>query len=200
VFRVELFSDAVFAVAITLTAVNLPVVNQPGSLIATFADRWASFASFGISFFLLGSLWMGHFQLMRLVSRVDGLLLLANLGLLLVCVLVPFGTSVMATFVPRGGVDAQGAAALYSGIIGLFATMFTALRWHVLRLGGFIVPTPHTVREWLVWFRPYVAMPVGAAGIGLAFASPIATLCLTAATSVMYLVAAVLNLRPSTSG
>src|SRR5690348_8104003 len=115
--RLDLFSDAVFAVAITLLVLNLPVTAVSGSLLGALAARWAAFAAFGISFVIIGCLWVSHFRLLQLVDTVDGALLMLNLGVLLCIVLVPFGASTLAEFVTRPDAQSHVAAAMFAGIL-----------------------------------------------------------------------------------
>ena len=59
--RLEAFSDGVFAVAITLLALDLAVAG-PGhdSLATQLGDRWPSYAAYVVSFFTIGITWVNH--------------------------------------------------------------------------------------------------------------------------------------------
>jgi uncharacterized membrane protein len=118
--RLEAFSDGVFAVAITLLALNLTVAG-PGSkihLIDQLGTRWPSFVAYLISFFVIGIIWVNHHVLIRTVKVVDRTLLFLNLVLLLFVVLIPFATGLVAEYLYHSlnDVNTQVAMALYSGV------------------------------------------------------------------------------------
>lgn len=186
--RLELFSDAVFAVAITLLVLDLPLTGASGSLLEALADRWAAFAAFGISFAIIGCVWVSHFRLMRFVRHTDGVVLFANLALLLTVVLVPFGTSTMARFVTKTDAQSHVAAALFAGVLVLMSLAFAALHTLVTRRAGIQPPPVRTLRERVAALRPFAGGIVNAAGIGVAFISPITVLCMTGGVAVFYFV------------
>jgi uncharacterized membrane protein len=186
--RLDLFSDAVFAVAITLLVLNLPLTGASGSLLGALADRWPAFAAFGISFVLIGCLWVSHFRLFRLIGEVDSVLLFLNLALLFSIVLVPFGTSTLATFVTHSGTQSHLAAALFAGILVLMGVAFGALHFRVMRSAPESVRMGNGPRGRLAQLRPMAGLLVNAIGVGIAFVSPIAVLLMTAAVAVYYIV------------
>ena len=78
--RLEAFSDGVFAVAITLLALNLavggPGPHQP-ALAAKLAHHWPAFAAYAVSFATVGIIWVNHHALFRNISAIDRMLLAA---------------------------------------------------------------------------------------------------------------------------
>lgn len=191
--RVELFSDAVFAVAITLLVLDLPLTKASGSLLHALADRWASFAGFGISFALLGCVWVSHYRLLRRAPRIDGALLFLNLLVLMSIVLVPFGTSTIATFVTSSGDQSHLAAALFAGILVFMASTFGALNLLVQRRSSARSDVPLGVRGRLRSLQPMFGGFVNAAGIGVAFVSPVATLAMTGGVAGFYFLESLLH-------
>ena len=186
--RVELFSDAVFAVAITLLVLNLPLTRASGSLLHALADRWASFAGFGISFALLGCVWVSHYRLLRRGPRIDGPFLFLNLLVLMSIVLVPFGTSTIATFVVSSGDQSHLAAALFAAILVFMSTSFGALNVLVRRRSGVHANEAHGMRGRLRSLQPMFGGFVNGAGIGVAFISPVATLAMTGGVAGFYFI------------
>jgi hypothetical protein len=83
--RLEAFSDGVFAVAITLLALNLaiggPVPHGP-TLAAKLTSHWSAFATYAVSFATIGIIWVNHHALFRNFSQIDRTLLFVNLLLL----------------------------------------------------------------------------------------------------------------------
>ena len=65
--RLEAFSDGVFAVAITLLALNL-TIDGPGHgtrLQHQLGEHRPSFAAYLISFFMIGIIWVNHHALIK---------------------------------------------------------------------------------------------------------------------------------------
>jgi len=131
--RLEAFSDGVFAVAITLLALNL-VVEGPGRLHPTlphqlWEHRW-SFAAYLISFFMIGIIWVNHHVLIRSIALVDRLLLFLNLVLLLFVVLIPFATATVAQYLPVDDEDTRVAMALYCAVfLGMSVGFSSIFEW-----------------------------------------------------------------------
>jgi uncharacterized membrane protein len=116
--RLEAFSDGVFAVAITLLALNLTVAGPGhGSLLNQLYGHWPAFAGYLISFLTVGIIWVNHHVLVRSITKVDRVLLFLNLLLLMFVVLIPFGTAMIADYLPHNSADARLAMALYGGIL-----------------------------------------------------------------------------------
>jgi uncharacterized membrane protein len=87
--RLEAFSDGVFAVAITLLALDLAVAGPGhGSLAHQLADHWPSFVAYVVSFFVIGITWVNHHALIETFVKVDRSLLFLNLVLLMFVVAI----------------------------------------------------------------------------------------------------------------
>ena len=71
--RIVYFSDAVFAIAITLLVLEIRVPEglSPTALIATLGGMWPRFASCLISFSLIGGYWRAHHRLFRYIEAYD---------------------------------------------------------------------------------------------------------------------------------
>jgi uncharacterized membrane protein len=126
--RLEAFSDGVFAVAITLLALDLAVAGPGhGALAHQLADRWPSYAAYVVSFFIIGITWVNHHALFKSLALADRQLMFLNLTLLLFIVAIPFGTATMAAYLRSGGADAHLAAALYAAVLEGMALSFSAI-------------------------------------------------------------------------
>ena len=71
--RIEAFSDGVFAIALTLLAIDLkaPVletINNP-NLAHALVERWAEYCAFVNSFAAVLLMWTTHHQIFRMVQR-----------------------------------------------------------------------------------------------------------------------------------
>ena len=122
--RLEAFSDGVFAVAITLLALNLTVA-APGHLrlLHQLGAHWPSFVAYLISFFVIGIIWVNHHVLIKSIKVVDRTLLFLNLVLLLFVVVIPVATGLVAEYLSShsqfaglNGRDTRVAMALYSAV------------------------------------------------------------------------------------
>ena len=133
--RLEAFSDGVFAVAITLLALNL-AVKGPGlghpSLAHQLADQWPGYVAYLISFFTIGIIWVNHHAMVSNVVRVTRTLLFLNLVLLLFVVLVPVATGTVGAYLAHGGdgFDAKLAVAVYGIVlVGMSVGFSSMLEW-----------------------------------------------------------------------
>jgi uncharacterized membrane protein len=119
--RLEAFSDGVFAVAITLLALNI-VVAGPGSghppLLDQIGHLWPSFLAYLLSFFMIGIIWVNHHVLVRSIKAVNRTLLFLNLVLLLFVVLIPFATTTVADYRLVNSQGGRVSMALY-GVVFL---------------------------------------------------------------------------------
>ena len=96
--RLAFFSDAVVAIAITLLAIDLPLPtgSTTGEFLASMSEDSFDYLAFLISFLVIGSHWRVHHSVFRHVRRADGAVVLLNQLWLLLVVLTPFFTRVLA--------------------------------------------------------------------------------------------------------
>jgi uncharacterized membrane protein len=96
--RLVFFSDAVFAIAITLLVLEIKVPVLPkGSPDAAYWQALhllaPSFASYFISFAVVGIFWIAHHRAFALAGRYSGRILGWNMGLLGVIAFMPFASA-----------------------------------------------------------------------------------------------------------
>ncbi|MBZ4318406.1 TMEM175 family protein [Streptomyces huiliensis] len=97
--RLAFFTDAIFAIAMTLLAVDLehPDDEQLGSGRALWdflVDQRGSYVAFALAFGLLWSVWRRHHQLMDRVRRLSGAFAFWHAPFLLLVAFLPFPTAV----------------------------------------------------------------------------------------------------------
>ncbi len=124
--RIEALVDGVFAVAMTLLVLQVPLPELPEALttegvIASLTAVLPAVASYTLSFLILGTIWMGHHAQFRYIRRVDRALLWINILFLLCIAFIPFTTVFLARYpLQPVALLVYGATLLLSGIF-LFA-------------------------------------------------------------------------------
>jgi uncharacterized membrane protein len=186
--RLESFSDGVFAVAITLLALDLAVPGPGhGALLAQLGHRWPSFVAYVVSFFTIGVIWVNHHALVLNITVVNRALMFLNLLLLLFVVAIPFATSTMAAYLVGGGQDAGIAMAMYSLAFEAMGISFALLfEWTLREEGRLRDPLP-PARRWEARYRFYGGQVIYVAAIGVSFATPAVALAMCALTAVYYM-------------
>ncbi len=123
--RLVFFSDAVMAIAITLLAleVRLPEsVTAPAQLPAALLESTPQIGAYFISFFVIGTFWIGHHRMFTHIKRYNQSLLWINLLFLFLIAILPFPTSVLGRF-PGVALAVQ----FYAATVALIAFVRTGL-------------------------------------------------------------------------
>jgi uncharacterized membrane protein len=134
--RVEAFSDAVYAITITLLVLEIPRPPLDSAELGhRLLEQWPDYIAFVISFVYIGVLWLNHHALFARVERVDLGLRWINLVILGTSALLPFSTGVLAG---AYGVDApvenrQAAVLLYAGVNLLMSAAWIPVFHHLRR-------------------------------------------------------------------
>ncbi len=115
--RLETLGDGVFAIAMTVLVLGIQVPDVPqGQLWDQLVVLWPKFASYALSFVMLGVLWIGHYYQFQYIHRVDRKLIWINLLFLLSVTFLPFGAGVLGnSFRDRVAVVLYGATILLAG-------------------------------------------------------------------------------------
>jgi uncharacterized membrane protein len=93
--RLVFFSDAVFAIAITLLVIEIhpphfPSGTSNGQHLEALVELIPEFVGYFVSFWVIGAFWMGHHRAFGLASRYSPRILGWNLALLNVIAFMPF--------------------------------------------------------------------------------------------------------------
>jgi uncharacterized membrane protein len=173
--RLEVFSDGVIAIAITLLVLDIKVPQaRPGQLIHDLGGQWPSFAAYVLSFAVIGIMWVSHHSMFERIREIDRGLLFTNLLLLLGIAFLPFPTALLAEYARRGGGNAHAAAAIYSATMALIGLAFLGIWLHLSRHPHLLVEglDPENLRQSIR--RSLVSPIVFGATIGLAFLNALA--------------------------
>jgi uncharacterized membrane protein len=153
--RLESFSDGVFAIAITLLILSVPVptgLSTGDELLAALKANGSAFAAYAISFATILIMWVNHHSVFKQVARVDRPFLMLNGLLLMVVTFLNYPTELIAHYLTVVGKDvrsevlipdplspgvnpAQTAMLVYSATLILIAVLFNAL-WFYAAHGG----------------------------------------------------------------
>jgi len=185
--RIVFFSDAVFAIAITLLILEVKVpeldhvVSGEKSLGQEIWDNRRSIQSFLTSFIVLGFYWRAHHQVFRFVHRFDGNLIWLNLVFLLSIIWLPYPTAILGQFVDPELTQAVGqsgqqlAVVLYAGSVTITGLLLTALWMYATRRHRLV---DHDLPARFIQYqtlRHLIPALLFLASIGLTFIDPVLT-------------------------
>ena len=99
--RLVLFSDGVFAIAITLLIIEVHVPHLEANATneewqAALLGLLPSFGAFALSFLVVGAMWIRHHALLSMVTRFDPVIMWPNLLLLMSVAFLPFSTALLS--------------------------------------------------------------------------------------------------------
>jgi len=166
--RLIFFSDAVFAIAITLLSLDIRLPNvgsnvSNADLAGLLLSIWPKYLAYIISFLVIGLFWMGHHRKFRVIRRFDNVFILLNLVLLMAIAFIPFVTSILSEF---GNRTATIFYALTMVATGLVSSAIWQYAWHSGRLVQADLDRRHHRRETL---GPLLVISIFLVSIGLAF-------------------------------
>lgn len=162
--RLILFTDAVFAIAITLLAIEIrfPELHH----LPTDADIWRGlgalvpkFMGFLIGFAIIAQYWTAHHRIFRFMRNYDNKLLWLNMLFLLFIVLMPFSSGLFSSYgIVRAAFILYAINIMLAGLAQVLLLRYLLAPAHAL-----ILPEDRTHPDLDTW-RPLVAV----AGFGLA--------------------------------
>ncbi len=99
--RIEALTDGIFAIVMTIMIVSMSELLKP-NIFSKEADYhllytsiWDDFASYAISFMLLGVLWLAHHWQFQYISYIDPPLVFINIAWFMFICLIPFSTMML---------------------------------------------------------------------------------------------------------
>jgi uncharacterized membrane protein len=138
--RLTLFSDAVFAIAITLLVLELKVpghvaVAAAGGLGVALVREIPRFFAFFISFVVIGNYWALHHRMYGYLRRCDEGLVQLNLLLLLLVAFLPFPVALFGEF-RRDPV----AIGWYAASVALTGLVLSLIWWYATAKRRLVAP------------------------------------------------------------
>ena len=122
-----MFSDGVFAIAITLLVLELNVPESAfGDLWAGIVHQWPSSLAYVTSFITIGGIWAAHHGVFRRLRYANQRLMVLNLLLLMAVAFLPFPTKLMAEAF-HDEAAARTAVLFYGGALFVISLLLSAL-------------------------------------------------------------------------
>ena len=182
--RFEAFSDGVFAIAITLLVLGFqPPEARPASddgITRGLLALWPQYLVYAASFATVGIMWINHHALFGKLTTVPHGIILVNLALLMVVSFLPFPTSVLGRF------GLMRSPVIYYGLTLIAASLcFGTLQYMVSLNPGERGSIADFLRRRNVWNT--MGIIAYAAGIPIAYYSPLATIVIYAAVALYYM-------------
>ena len=138
--RMLFFSDAVFAIVLTIMVLELHPPVLPESISATSGllnilnETGRTLFAYIVSFGLVGLWWSIHMRVTHSLHRFDWASAIANLFFLLTVTLVPFAASVLGE-----GPNNAAAWEIYWGVNAFASLAMTVLMFVISRGGGSLI-------------------------------------------------------------
>ncbi len=143
--RVLFFSDAVFAIAITLLVVDLRVPNLVPDAAQEIANSKDKILSFTISFLVIGLFWMGHHRLFRYITALDRRVIFLNLLFLGTIAFLPYPTALLFA----GNTREPAAPVFYASCVAGAGLLELAIWLYASRSKGLVpASVPLAVRRY----------------------------------------------------
>jgi uncharacterized membrane protein len=174
--RLHLFSDAVFAVLITVLVLDLRPPAEHS--FAALLSLWPTGVSYAVSYLFIAIVWANHHHLMGFAQTSTPRLMWTNFAHLFTVSLVPFSTAWIA--------DSRLAASpvsLYAGIFLLVDATYLTLYWEAL---GRPKPADPAMRH-IVRARSWVTLGLFAAATMVALIAPVVGMALICFCLILYI-------------
>ena len=161
--RVESFSDAVFAIAVTIMVfeIRIPDSLASGSDQAALQQFVLVLATYALSFVVIAILWASHHYLIFTLPKADRSTIWLNNHVLFWITTIP----IVARFFGMHPTSPQAVGA-YAFVIMMCTASFTLLRAHASRVSHNEV---HRAIHRRVFLKAWIAIALYAAAIPLAF-------------------------------
>jgi uncharacterized membrane protein len=182
--RLSFFTDAVFAIAMTLLVVSIepPILSgdpkSPSVMGEALRDLWPEIFSFFLAFLLLARYWLAHHAFASTLDHIDRTLAGLTLCYLAFVAFLPFPTALVGEYESNAV-----SSMLFAACLTIISGLETMMLWHAMRSGltkTWPVPRPAYRYALLQSALPTLLL---AASIPVTFAS-------TIAATVMWILAA----------
>jgi uncharacterized membrane protein len=126
--RLIFFSDAVFAIVMTLLVLDIRVPDVATQDVpSSIFELWPKILSYVLSFLVIGLYWIGHHQTFRYVRSYDRTLLWLNLVFLLSISFIPFPTDLLGEYG-----ELRFAVIFYAASLGMARLLLALVWWYIV--------------------------------------------------------------------
>lgn len=132
VMRLEMLTDAVFAIVMTLLvlAIDVPDVPNRSELPDALLDLYPAFISYVVTFTVIGFNWVAHHSLYRYIRYLDRSLIWLNFAYLMFIGLLPFTTNLHSQYA-----DDSVTVLVYGGNL-IVVSVFFIFQWYYAARSG----------------------------------------------------------------
>jgi uncharacterized membrane protein len=176
--RLSAFSDAVFAVIVTIMVLELEAPEEP--TFAALVSLWPTAISYAVSYLFIAIIWINHHYLMRFVGAPTLRLIWINFAHLFLVSLLPFATA----WVARTQL-ASSPVVVYAGLFVCIDVAYNVFERHVLTGADQTELSPRTRR--FARRRSLIVLAGFAAAMLVAFVAPRVGFGLVCAALILHL-------------
>src|SRR5918997_5353709 len=128
--RIIFFSDADFAIVITILVLDIRVPDIPPDLVAQelpgqILDLEPKFLSYVISFLVIAIYWQAHHRVFRPIRSYDSTLLWLNFLFLMAISFLPFPTSLLGEYS-----EEQLSVVIYAATAAVASLLLVSISWY----------------------------------------------------------------------
>jgi uncharacterized membrane protein len=182
--RLVAFSDAVFAITVTLLVLEIRVPADYTNLLHGLTALWPSYLAYALSFLFIGQVWANHHVMFDHIRAADRVILLVNTLLLMIVAFLPFVTSVLAGAL-RAGHGLRTAVVFYGIAFDATALTFN-LVWQYARRRRLLSQTTDPAGATAIGRRFQLALIWLTTGALLGLVVPFLGVAIIAAFNVFY--------------
>jgi uncharacterized membrane protein len=182
--RLVAFSDAVFAITVTLLVLDIRPPGDDRSLLHGLVALWPSYLAYALTFLFIGQVWANHHVMFDHIRAADRVMLLLNTLLLMVVAFLPFATSVLAGAVRSG--QGQRTAVVFYGIAFVATALTFNAVWQYARRRRLVSETLDPIGAVAVGRRFQLALAWLAIGTLLGALLPVLGVAVIAAFNAFY--------------
>ncbi len=193
--RFNAFSDGVFAIAITLLALELTVPVASERLLSALVEQWPEFLGYFISFAFIGGMWLTHARMTRLMKQGDAAVFGINLLVLLFIGVLPFTTSLMVRNL--SGPDVEVAVLVYGINVLIASLLLSFLLVYIARDRRLVEDEVADETLAAIARRRWTAIGVEVIAILCALIVPMVAVALYLAATLLLLIAPLVRLHQS---
>jgi uncharacterized membrane protein len=171
--RIVFFSDAVFAIAITILVldIRLPDGVSPAELPARVLALGPKYLSYVISFLVLAIYWQAHHRVFRPIRGYDGTLVWLNFLFLMAVAFLPFPTSLLGEYSGE-----QVSVVIYASNAAVASLLLSAISWYAAKGHRLVSPELDDEESRLRRLQALAVPVVFLLSIGVSFFSPMAAM------------------------